>query len=114
MADSTAHEDTNIKVAVRCRPFNTKEKNNNEGSCVRITSSQITLTNPDVPSEEHSFGFDILFDQDSRQEEVWEQIGDPILMKAFSGFNGTIFAYGQTGSGMQFHDVYFQHCLIIC
>lgn len=92
-------EDTNIKVAVRCRPFNTKEKNNNEASCVKILPDQIVLSNPGNSSEEHTFAFDVLYDENSKQEEVWAKVGVPILEKAFSGFNGTIFAYGQTGSG---------------
>ena len=30
---------------------------------------------------------------------MWQNVGVPILDKAFGGYNGTIFAYGQTGSG---------------
>ncbi len=30
---------------------------------------------------------------------MFNDLGLPLLDKAFSGFNGTIFAYGQTGSG---------------
>jgi kinesin family protein 1/kinesin family protein 3/17 len=33
------------------------------------------------------------------QASVYEDVGAPILARAFSGYNGTIFAYGQTGSG---------------
>lgn len=91
-------EDTNIRVAVRCRPFNSKEKGNGEESCIKIGSDHVVLTNPNG-LEEHSFAFDFIFDQDSEQSMLWDSIGDPILSKAFLGFNGTIFAYGQTGSG---------------
>jgi hypothetical protein len=97
--DDAARLDTNILVAVRCRPFNSKEKNNNEASCVRIYNDQITLVNPAGNGDDHTFGFDLIFDENSRQEEVWKEVGQPILNKAFNGFNGTIFAYGQTGSG---------------
>lgn len=38
--------DTNVLVAVRCRPLNSKERGNNETSCVRFLSDQITLVNP--------------------------------------------------------------------
>lgn len=85
-------EDTNIRVAVRCRPFNGKEKGNGEQNCVHITQDQIKLVNPDNPIEEHSFGFDVIFDQNSHQQTVWNHLGEPILAKAFAGFNGTIFA----------------------
>lgn len=92
-------EDTNIKVVVRVRPFSNKEKGNSENNCVQITRDQINLLNPHNPQELHEFGFDVIFDQNSEQVQVWELLGVPILSKAFSGFNATIFAYGQTGSG---------------
>lgn len=97
--DLAKGEDTNVRVAVRCRPFNTKEKANGETSCVRISTDHLVLVNPNGSGEEHNFAFDLIFDQNSRQQSLWESIGDPILLKAFSGYNGTIFAYGQTGSG---------------
>ncbi|KAJ1437629.1 P-loop containing nucleoside triphosphate hydrolase protein [Ochromonadaceae sp. CCMP2298] len=92
-------EETTVRVAVRCRPFNSREKANGETSCVRITSDQIVLVNPSGHSEEHSFAFDTVIDESFSQESVWSTVGMPILNKAFSGFNATIFAYGQTGSG---------------
>eukprot|EP01031_Cornospumella_fuschlensis_P034436 gene34436-41678_t len=91
--------DTNVLVAVRCRPLSSKEKGNNETSCVRFLSDQITLVNPAGNGDDHSFGFDLIFDEFSKQEDVWKAVGQPILAKALQGFNGTIFAYGQTGSG---------------
>jgi hypothetical protein len=91
-------EDTNVRVSVRCRPFNEKEKNNNEVSCVKIHSDRVIIVNP-VNNEEHNFAFDLVIDDSFTQETVWNNVGTPILEKAFSGYNGTIFAYGQTGSG---------------
>jgi len=85
-------EDTNIKVVVRCRPFSTKEKVNCETNCVHINGDQIKLVNPNNSLDEQQFGFDVVFDQSSEQVQVWSLLGDPILNKAFSGFNGTIFA----------------------
>jgi len=89
--------DQNIRVAVRCRPFNTKEKNAAEVSCVKIYPDQVILTNPANPEDEHKFAFDVIFGEDCTQDEVWDQVGLPILKKAIAGYNGTIFAYGQTG-----------------
>jgi len=71
----------------------------NELSCIRLTADQVVLINPAMSGEEHSFAFDLVFDQNTPQPLVWEKIGVPILEQAFSGYNGTIFAYGQTGSG---------------
>lgn len=89
--------DTNIKVAVRCRPLNSKERVNGEQTCVKVYPDQIILTNPDNKTEEHSFAFDLVFPDDISQEEVWCKVGQPILGKAIAGYNSTIFAYGQTG-----------------
>lgn len=91
--------DSNVRVAVRCRPFNSTEKANNEASCVTIFEDKIVLRNPNNLNDEQSFAFDLIFDQNSYQTSVWDAIGAPILTKAFDGYNGTIFAYGQTGSG---------------
>lgn len=94
-----SEESTNIKVAIRCRPLNTKEITNGDANCVRIHGTQITLFNPTRPEEQHNFGFDLIFDEHSKQEDIWAAVGAPTLEKALGGYNGTIFAYGQTGSG---------------
>ena len=107
-------EDTNVRVAVRCRPLNDREKNMPDmAKCIDMANGQIVITGP--TGEEHSFGFDHMFGENSTQIEVWDSLGAPILDKAFQGYNGntayinapcipksntgTIFAYGQTGSG---------------
>lgn len=90
-------EDTNVRVAVRCRPFSKKEIGNGEVSCVKIEEGQIILTNPTGSNEEHSFAFDLVYGDDSKQTSLFQDVGTPILDKAFAGYNGTIFAYGQTG-----------------
>ena len=100
MEEGTGNEeDTTVRVAVRCRPFNSREKANGESSCVKIRSDQVVLVNPAGNNEEHSFAFDLVIDENATQESVWTNVGVPILNKAFNGYNGTIFAYGQTGSG---------------
>jgi kinesin family protein 1/kinesin family protein 3/17 len=99
MEEGGGGEDMNIRVVVRCRPFNTKERNNGETSIVKITEGVVTLSNPAGNNEDHNFSFDSVFGPDCLQSEVWEVVGLPILDKAIAGYNGTIFAYGQTGSG---------------
>ena len=47
----------------------------------------------------HQFGFDYVYGDNTEQEQVFGDLGVPILDAALGGFNGTIFAYGQTGSG---------------
>jgi kinesin family protein 1/kinesin family protein 3/17 len=48
---------------------------------------------------ERAFYFDYTYAAGSTQQQIYEDLGAPILRKALQGFNGTIFAYGQTGSG---------------
>ncbi|XP_042300435.1 kinesin-like protein KIF6 isoform X3 [Sceloporus undulatus] len=52
--------------------------------------------------ESYRFKFQKVFDQESKQEEIFEAIAKPVAECALSGYNGTIFAYGQTGSGKTF------------
>ena len=91
----------NIRVAVRCRPLSKKELKNNEKSIFSITSGNVQLRNPD-DGRVSTFNFDRIFPDDSKQTEVWDFLGQPMLDKCIDGFNGTVFAYGQTGSGKTF------------
>ena len=52
--------------------------------------------------ESHEFKFSGIFDQDSTQEEIFENVAKPLTQSFLEGYNGTIFAYGQTGSGKTF------------
>ena len=38
----------------------------------------------------------------SGQEHVYNMLGQPMLSKAFEGYNTCLFAYGQTGSGKSY------------
>lgn len=92
----------NIRVAVRCRPMNDREIREQAQSCFIEESGHAVLTNLDNPIERHEFGFDHVYGTQSSQAQVFQDIGVPILTRAFGGYNGTIFAYGQTGSGKTF------------
>lgn len=95
----TGEQDTNVRVAVRVRPLSKKELGNNESPIIKIISDNVVITNPNGSGEEHSFAFDLIYDENTHQGSLMTDIGAPILSKAFAGYNGTIFAYGQTGSG---------------
>ena len=53
--------------------------------------------------------FDHAFDTSAGQEDVYREVGLPVLNNILDGFNGTIMAYGQTSSGkthtMQGYDI---------
>eukprot|EP00039_Didymoeca_costata_P005378 m.81148 g.81148 ORF g.81148 m.81148 type:complete len:1330 (+) comp12793_c0_seq1:169-4158(+) len=97
---------TNVKVAVRVRPFNTRERIARMPLIVKMQNGTSTvLSNPKTGADktfhfDHSFW---TFDQEDShfagQEQVFQSLGVGVLDNAFKGFNACIFAYGQTGSG---------------
>ncbi|XP_073527819.1 kinesin-like protein KIF6 isoform X2 [Phyllobates terribilis] len=52
--------------------------------------------------ESYKFRFQETFDQETKQEAIFERIAKPVAESVLTGYNGTIFAYGQTGSGKTF------------
>lgn len=52
--------------------------------------------------ELYKFNFNHVFEQQAKQDEVFDVVAKPVIDNVLSGFNGTIFAYGQTGSGKTF------------
>ncbi|XP_049514368.1 kinesin-like protein KIF17 [Dermacentor silvarum] len=94
-----------VKVVVRCRPMNTKEREQKCQSVVRIdcVAGQCTLTNPaDRSAPAKTFCFDGAYDHNSTTEQIYDDIVYPIVESVSEGYNGTVFAYGQTGCGKSF------------
>ncbi|XP_075563251.1 kinesin-like protein KIF6 [Pelecanus crispus] len=52
--------------------------------------------------ENYKFKFQKIFDQEAKQDVVFDSIAKPVAECVLAGYNGTIFAYGQTGSGKTF------------
>ncbi|KAI9209156.1 P-loop containing nucleoside triphosphate hydrolase protein [Polychytrium aggregatum] len=95
-----------IRVCVRKRPLNKKEKARNEIDIATLKSSRIIVINePKVKVdltkyvEQHNFMFDEVFDVDSTNDEVYRRTAAPLVEYIFEGGKATCFAYGQTGSG---------------
>ena len=101
----SAPKSLNVQVAVRVRPFNTREKGMQSKKICEVGDEGRMITLVDLSASENdplkrrNFTFDHVYDWDSTQEQVYQELGIPIVEKALSGYNGTIFAYGQTGSG---------------
>uniref|UniRef100_A0A3Q2PC54 Kinesin-like protein n=1 Tax=Fundulus heteroclitus TaxID=8078 RepID=A0A3Q2PC54_FUNHE len=95
----------NVKVVVRCRPLNQKEKMMAHKQAVVVDEIRGTITvnkleNPhELPK---TFTFDTVFGPDSKQLDVYNLTARPIVDSVLEGYNGTIFAYGQTGTGKTF------------
>ena len=90
-----------MKVAVRCRPLNGKEKGDNRATIVEVDNKtgQVTLNNPKGDEPPKTFTFDNAFDWNVTQRDVYDVVARPIVNSVMDGYNGTIFAYGQTGTG---------------
>jgi hypothetical protein len=64
--------------------------------------NNLVFLNQIVVLDDKTFMFDHVFYSSSTQKDVYAITSKPILMKAISGYNGTIMAYGQSGSGKTF------------
>lgn len=95
----------NVKVVVRCRPLNEREKAMSSKIAVHVDEMRGTiavhkLDSPNDPPK--TFTFDTVFGLDSKQLDVYNLTARPIIDSVLEGYNGTIFAYGQTGTGKTF------------
>ncbi|XP_063064962.1 kinesin-like protein KIF1B isoform X7 [Engraulis encrasicolus] len=100
-----------VKVAVRVRPFNTRETSKDSNCIIQMQGKTTTIQNPKNPKEAlKSFNFDYSYwshtspDDPSfaSQCQVYNDIGKEMLQHAFEGYNVCIFAYGQTGAGKSY------------
>ena len=91
-----------IKVSVRCRPMNQKEKNEGYQNCVDVDSDRGEVSVNLVNMPKRTFWYDKAYGMDSTQEQVFQETAMPIVESVCQGYNGTIFAYGQTGTGKTF------------
>lgn len=112
-------EEENVKVAVRVRPFNSRETGRNAKCIVTMKGKITNLTHPDNPSDVKAFTYDYSYwsfdgmKEDatgylskaspsspfSDQQSVYDDLGKGVLKNAWNGYNASLFAYGQTGSG---------------
>nr|XP_022339429.1 kinesin-like protein KIF28P isoform X15 [Crassostrea virginica] len=114
--------DESVKVAVRVRPFNQREKDRSAKLIIKMQGQMTSISNPEAPNEEpKSFSFDYSYwshdgfkersdgilepaggSNYSSQRRVFEDLGQGVLDNAFEGYNCSLFAYGQTGSGKSY------------
>ncbi|XP_032237821.2 kinesin-II 85 kDa subunit isoform X2 [Nematostella vectensis] len=95
---------TNVRVAVRCRPFTDNEKAKASTRVVKMSGEKIILHNPlpGTNTKEHNFTFDHSFFWETKTDQLYHDLAEPLLNKALDGFNATLFVYGQTGTGKTF------------
>ncbi|XP_062303966.1 kinesin-like protein KIF16B isoform X4 [Osmerus eperlanus] len=107
-----------VRVAVRLRPMNRREKDltakciiGMEGTKTTISNLKMTdgITGDSVRERTKTFTYDFSYDSSDckstsfvSQEKVFKDLGSDVLKAAFEGYNACIFAYGQTGSGKSY------------
>jgi len=112
--------DENVKVAVRVRPFNSREKARNSKCCIEMDGPNTIIKDPAGEKEDKKFTFDHSYwshdnfmedenqmlqptsDKYDGQQKVFDDVGQGVLKNAYDGFNTSLFAYGQTGAGKSF------------
>ncbi|KAL5258248.1 hypothetical protein ACHWQZ_G013024 [Mnemiopsis leidyi] len=95
-----------IKVCVRKRPLNRKEKTRNDEDVVEIPAGNQcyvfeSKTSVDLSKfvQKHCYMFDRAFSESADNELVYSNTAKPLVDWIFQGNKATCFAYGQTGSG---------------
>uniref|UniRef100_A0A670J5T6 plus-end-directed kinesin ATPase n=1 Tax=Podarcis muralis TaxID=64176 RepID=A0A670J5T6_PODMU len=100
-----------VKVAVRVRPFNSRETSKESKCIIQMQGNSTSILNPKNPKEApKSFSFDYSYWSHTSpddpcfasQNRVYNDIGKEMLLHAFEGYNVCIFAYGQTGAGKSY------------
>ena len=91
-----------VKVAIRVRPMNKHEIEQNSRLCVQVDTANSTVSVISDKNESKTFPFDYVYPMETTQREVYDQVAFPIVDSIFQGYNGTVFAYGQTGCGKTF------------
>ncbi|XP_061566896.1 kinesin-like protein KIF28P [Cololabis saira] len=111
-----------VKVAVRVRPLNKRERDAGSHCIISMVSTSISIWDPRDSQNQRSFCFDYAywscssFTRDhsglyvpeepggryADQDRVFQDLGEGILENAVQGYNATLLAYGQTGSGKSY------------
>uniref|UniRef100_A0A8C6Y3M1 Kinesin-like protein n=1 Tax=Naja naja TaxID=35670 RepID=A0A8C6Y3M1_NAJNA len=107
-----------IKVVIRVRPENPKERNGNFQKVVQVVDKHMLVFDPKVEevsffhgkklpnrditkrqNKDLKFVFDAIFDEHSTQLEIFEDTTKTFLDGFLNGYNCTVLAYGATGAG---------------
>ncbi|KAK2987078.1 hypothetical protein RJ640_004804 [Escallonia rubra] len=79
------------EVVVRIRPANDHERGGDQ-MVRKVTEDSLTFG-------DRKFTFDSVLNSNSKQEDVFQLVGVPLVKSTLAGYNTSILAYGQTGSG---------------
>ena len=95
-----------IRVIVRKRPANHREFSQNDIDIIGTEGKNIIVVKElknkvDLTKyiEEHRYTFDRAYNENSTNQQIYEEMLEPMIKAAFNKTKITCFAYGQTGSG---------------
>ncbi|XP_066262370.1 kinesin-like protein Klp98A isoform X2 [Euwallacea similis] len=103
-----------VKVAVRVRPFNQREKDMDAQLIIQMDGKKTGIWNCKANTRDENIRYkEFTFDHSywshdnqsntfASQEMVYTDLGTEVVDCAFQGYNACVFAYGQTGSGKTF------------
>ena len=113
----------NIRVAVRVRPENSREKAGGFKNVIKVVDEKMLIFDPKDDGDDdffyqgkkqerrdlnkkaqkdQNFAFDAVFNPDSTNIEVFEGTTKDLVETIFNGYNCSVFAYGATGAGKTF------------
>ncbi|XP_012937434.1 myb-like protein H [Aplysia californica] len=96
--DNSEDNDDNFNVVLRVRPLNPQEKSRRDKFVADFPGDGQVVANNSGTTR--SFQFNVVFEPDAAQEDVFENSGlKKLVENALNGYTCTAFAFGQTGSG---------------
>ncbi|XP_075966288.1 kinesin-like protein KIF18A [Anarhichas minor] len=109
---------SHVKVVVRVRPINEREKRENYRNVVQVVDNHMLIFDPKEEdtscfgsqrgrnrnvskkaNKDLKFVFDHVFGENSTQDDIFDSTTKGVLDSVMNGFNCTVFAYGATGAG---------------
>ncbi|XP_054913781.1 kinesin-like protein KIF22 [Poeciliopsis prolifica] len=100
VSDGVSKKTSRVRVAVRLRPYMSRQDEKDEGPCVRgLDSQNLEIINWRNATETVKYHFDVFHGEQTTQQEVFLSSVKPILPHILNGQNASVFAYGPTGAG---------------
>nr|XP_019536799.2 kinesin-like protein KIF18A isoform X1 [Aedes albopictus] len=120
----------NIRVAVRVRPLNRRELEQNQRNIIKVLDHTTLMFDPDEDEDEFFFHgmkqthrditkrvkkkltmeYDDVFDAEANNEAIFETCTKPLVQSVMDGYNCSVFVYGATGAGKTFTMLGSEEC----
>lgn len=88
MGDSVDSGEEAVRVFVRIRPLNKREIA--EKQTIGWNFNETSMLE-DTPNGQRVYAFDHCFGPVSTNQETYDIVGKPVVLKAMEGYNGTVF-----------------------